>query len=171
MNILSQVLMLKGIDQAAMVAGFLLANSADNLSYVDEVKVLTPISICLKNDQFHPKLHTGKSQTEAVVLAKEELAANQSKCDSWAFAREGVLDEKGLQIHTISVSAWSTGMNEPVVFIQRFARTPKFRLDGEPIIGIAEIMLDTGKASSMLNVLRKGISLHEDGGPKWDSWH
>ena len=35
------------------LAGYLLAHSATNLSLVEEVKVLTPFSLCLKNGQLH----------------------------------------------------------------------------------------------------------------------
>ena len=159
------------LDQAILLAGYLLAHSADNLSFVDEVKVLTPFSICLRGGELHTKFHTGKTQAEAVAVAKQELAANQEKCDAWAFAREGRLEESAQMRYTLSVSAWSTGMGNPVVFVQRFARSPTFKLLGEPLVGVEGVILDAAQAKSILTVLREGISRHEDGGPKWDSWY
>lgn len=171
MNILDHVLQLNGVDQAVMIAGYLLANSADNLSYIDEVKVLTPFTICLKNGQFHPKFYTGNSQAESIAAAKQELTANKSKYDAWALAREGTLDVTGHSIHTISVSAWAIGMQEPIVFIQRFARVPRFRLIDVPIVGLEGSIVGIEQSKPMLSVLLKGVSLHEDGGLKWGSWH
>jgi hypothetical protein len=171
LNILNYVLKLKGLDQATMIAGFLLANSADNLSYVDEVKVLTPFSICLKKNQLHPKFHTGESRAEAVALAEKELTENKLKSDAWAFAREGTFDEEGQLVHTISISAWARGMQKPVFFIQRFERIPRFRLIAEPIIGVDGVIVDAEQSKPILINLRKGVALHEDGGSKWSSWH
>ena len=171
MNIIDHLLVLNGLDQATMIAGFLLAHSANNLSYIDEVKVLTPTSICLKNKQLHPKFYTGKSHKDAVDNAKKELATNNSKCDAWAFASEGNLDADGQQIPAISVSAWSRGLTESVIFIQPFARIPRFKIEGEPIIGINGVGLNAQQSKPILIVLKKGISLHEDAGPKWDSWN
>ena len=171
MNIIDHVQMLKGIDQAVTLAGFLLANSADNLSYIDEVKVLTPFSICFKKNQFHPKFHTGKSQAEAVTEATKELIENKSKCDAWAFAREGVSKENGQPSYAILVYAWSKGMHNPVLIIQSFVRVPIFRLDGAPIVGVDGVAVSAEESKPILNFLQKGIYLHEDGGSKWDTWH
>ena len=159
------------LDQAVLLAGYLLAHSFMNLSFVDEVKVLTPFSICVRGGELHTKFHKGKSQAEAVATAKQELAANQDKCDAWAFAREGRLDENDEVTQTVSVSAWSTGMGDSVVFIQRFRRSPKFQLIEDPMVGVDGVILDSAKAKPILAILCTGISRHEDGGPKWDSWH
>ena len=164
-------MMLRGRDQAAMLAGYLLANSADHLSYVDEVNVLTPFSIGFKKNQFHPKFHTGKSQAEAVASAKEELTENESKYDAWAFAREGTLEENEQPVHTISVSAWSIGIREPVIFIQRFERAPRFRLIADPFVGVNGVILDMEMSKPIIVILLKGISKHEEGGHKWSAWH
>lgn len=159
------------LDQAILLAGYLLAHSAENLSYVDEVKILTPFSICLRGKELHTKFHTGKTQAEAIETAKQELAANHDKCDAWAFAREGRLDENNEVTQTLSISAWSTGMKDSAVFIQRFTRSPKFKLIGEPMVAIDGVVLESTKLGPVLAVLRTGISRHQDGGPKWDSWH
>ena len=159
------------LDQAILLAGYLLAHSAENLSYVDEVKVLAPFSICFRGGELHTKFHTGKTQAEAVATAKQELAANHDKCDAWAFAREGRLDENEQITQTLSVSAWSSGMRDSVAFIQRFIRSPKFKLIGEPIVAVDGVILEATKSEPVLAVLRTGISRHLDGGPKWDSWH
>jgi hypothetical protein len=159
------------LDQAVLLAGYLLAHSSMNLSFIDEVKVLTPISICLRGGELHTKFHTGKSQAQAIATAKQELAANQDKWDAWAFAREGSLDENDEITQTLSVSAWSSGMGDSVIFIQCFRRSPKFKLIGDPIVGFNGEVLDSAKSKPILAVLRTGISRHEDGGPKWASWH
>lgn len=159
------------LDQAILLAGYLLAHSAENLSFVDEVKVLTPFSICLRGGELNTKFHTGKTQAEAVAAAKQELAANLDKCDAWAFAREGRLDENDQVTQTLSVSAWSSGMENTVVFVQRFVRLPKFKLIGMPMVAVDGVILEPAKSEPVLAVLRTGISRHQDGGPKWDSWH
>lgn len=159
------------LDQAVLLAGYLLAHSSMNLSFVDEVKVLTPFSLCLRGGELHTKFHTGKSQAEAVAAAKQELAANRDKCDAWAFAREGRLDENEQVTQTVSVSAWSSGMEDSVAFVQRFRRSPQFKLIGDPIVAVDGVIFDSTKSKPILAVLRTGISRHEDGGPKWDSWH
>jgi hypothetical protein len=159
------------LDQAVLLAGYLLAHSSMNLSFVDEVKVLTPFSLCLRGGELHTKFHTGKSQAEAVAAAKQELAANRDKCDAGAFAREGRLDENDQVSQTVSVSAWSSGMEDSVAFVQRFRRSPQFKLIGDPMVAVDGVILDSTKSKPILAVLRTGISRHEDGGPKWDSWH
>jgi hypothetical protein len=159
------------LDQAVLLGGYLLAHCAQNLSFVDEVKVLTPFSISLKDGKLHTKFHSGKTQAEAVATAKQELEANKTNCDAWAFAREGRFDDNGRSVETLSVSAWSTGMGESVIFIQRFERSPTFKLVGDPWIGIDDHVLDDANAKPILVILRKGISQHNDAGPKWDSWH
>ncbi|MFA5985535.1 MAG: hypothetical protein WC782_16070 [Methylococcaceae bacterium] len=160
------------LDQAVLLAGYLLAHSALNLSYINEVKVLTPFSICLKNGQLQSKFHKGTNQAEAVALAKDELKLNQSKCDAWAFAREGTLEENGRLTNTLSVSSWSAGMQEPIVLVQRFEREPKFKLINDPIIGVdGAIAINSEQSKNILSLLYKGISQHEDGGLLWSSWH
>jgi len=145
--------------------------SADNLSYVDEVKILAPFSICLKNGEPLTKFHTGKTQTDAIMLAKEELKLNQNKCDAWAFTREGVMEENGKNISTVSVSGWSEGMESPVDFVQRFERTPVYRLLGDPLVIVNGVVLGNEEAKPILATFEKGILSHEDAGPKWKSWH
>ncbi|WP_434515850.1 hypothetical protein AB6Q56_04005 [Dechloromonas sp. ARDL1] len=159
------------VDQAVLLAGYLLAHSAANLSFVEEVKVLTPFSICLRNGQLYTKFHTGKTQAEAVVNAKEELSVNAAKCDAWAFTREGRMEEEGRTTMSLAVSAWANGMNEQIVFIQRFSRAPKFRLNGSPTVAIGERLLESSESEPLLTVLRTGISRHEEGGPQWNSWY
>lgn len=56
------------LDQAILLAGYLLAHSADNLSYIYEVRVLTPFSICLRDGEFHTKFHTGKTQADLIII-------------------------------------------------------------------------------------------------------
>lgn len=159
------------IEQALFWGGFLLAHSADNLSYIDEVKVLTPFSICFKAGEIHTQFHTGRTQAEAIAKAKDDLGANSAQCEAWAFAREGRLDENGKHLATLSVSAWATGMKTPIDIIQRFERSPRFRLIEEPWLALDGKILDSTESPPLLTVLRHGISRHEDGGPKWDSWH
>lgn len=159
------------LDQAILLAGYLLAHSAENLAHVDEVKVLTPISICVRDGKLSAKFHKGRTQAEAVEQAKHELSTNIDKCDAWAFAREGTIMDTLPVKSTLSVSAWASGMTQKLVAIQRFSRSPKFRLLGETIVALDDQVLDGSQKIDMLAKLRTGISQHDVGGPKWDTWH
>lgn len=159
------------LDPAVLLAGLLMAHSAFNLSFVDEVKTLTPISFCMKNGRLDPKFHEGTTQANAVAAAKTELLASQAQCDAWAFAREGVMQEDGHVVHTLTVSSWSTGMKSPVDFVQRFERVPRFKLDGEPLVASDGVILIGPQAEQTVALLRKGIAKHPDGGSRWDTWH
>jgi hypothetical protein len=158
-------------DPAVLLAGYLMAHSAFNLSFVDEVKTLTPMSLCAKDGKLSPKFHTGTTQADAVSAAKLELSTNQAQCDSWAFAREGVMQEDGHDVHTLAVSSWSSGMKEPVDFVQRFERAPRFKLVGEPLAASGGVILIGPQSEQMIVLLRKGIAKHPDGGNRWDAWH
>lgn len=158
------------LDQAVLLAGFHLAHSANNLSYVDEVKVLTPTSIDIRDGKYHVNLHSGKTQAEAVAKAKQELTINRADYDSWAFAREGTLEEDAEVASTLGVSAWARGMEDQVVIVQRFVRKPQLQLVGVPMVALGSLLLAPEAEQPILELLRRGVSLHPDGGPKWESW-
>ena len=71
---------------------------------------------------------------------------------------------------TLSVSAWAKGMEDQVVFIQVFTRSPHFHLIDEAMVAYKGEILPQSAARPHLDLLRSGIAQHPDGGPKCDTW-
>ena len=158
------------LEPSVLLAGYLMAHSAFNLSFIDEVKVLAPFSLCVKDGAFHTKFHTAPSQSQAISAAKKELMENQNRCTSWALAREGWFEENGRRMSALVVTAWSEGMPYHADYVQQFERTPKFRLIGAPTIAVQGLELTGVALEQARTTLLKGVAKHEDGGRLWESW-
>lgn len=61
-------------------------------------------------------------------------------------------------------------MEDQVVIVQRFVRKPQFQLVGVPMVALGSLLLAPEAEQPILELLRRGVSLHPDGGPKWESW-
>jgi hypothetical protein len=72
------------------------------------------------------------SQDESASEGWASLEKYKDHLDLWAFAREGLINGPNGKEDVLLVAAWTHGMPEPVVFLQRFLPRDK---DGFSLLG------------------------------------
>jgi hypothetical protein len=158
-------------ESALLLAGFLLAHSAWSIS--DTPDLLVPLAILERSGKRELLRFEAPSQEEAIARGKAKMAALGDDVDFWAFAREGLLNEKGTKIDVLSLDIGGKGFKTRVTIVQRFepfARRKHFRLLADPEIAIDEVVQDPGKVKDMLEIIRRGIAQHAKVAPLWDGW-
>ena len=93
--------------------------------------------------------------------------------DGWAFARDGVMNDAGRKVDTLTVDFWAKGMVRPACLIQQYqspAKANRFRLLGEPRLVVGGVIQLPEVAKSLLDQVHKGIQSHFKAAPLWESW-
>lgn len=161
------------IERAIRFGGLVLAHAAIIASALGEDELICPFAIVTKDDSRERIDFEAESQAEALEAGKASLAELKDRVDFWALGREGLLSRPGdsTKVDVLIVSAWTHGMAEPVVLIQRFrpATTGHFSL-----LGAVDFIIDgkdvTDEAADPLrDLVRIGVSLHPGSVP-WESW-
>lgn len=157
-------------ESALFLAGFVLAHSAWSIS--DAPELLVPLAIIERNSERRILRFEAKTQEEAIAKGKTHLAG-LIDVDSWAFAREGLLNESGKKVDVISVDIWSRDSRDRITLIQRFepfSVRKHFRLIGEPDVSLNGVIQDRAHAQMVLDAVRKGVHQHSKAGPLWENW-
>jgi len=157
-------------ESALLLAGFVLAHSAWSIS--DAPELLVPLAMIERNSKREVLRFESPTQEEAIAKGKTHLA-DLKDVDSWAFAREGLLNENGKKVDVISVDIWSRGSNERITLIQRFepfSVRKHFRLIGEPDVSVDGVIQDKAHSQKVLETVRKGVAQHSKVAPLWDTW-
>src|SRR6476620_7258122 len=116
-------------ESALLLAGFVLAHAAWSIS--DAPELLVPLAALKQNGQRKMLRFEADTQEEAIAHGKSEMAAHAVDVDDWAFARQGLLNEKGQKVDVISVDIGARGSAQRITLIQRFepyAKRHRFRL-------------------------------------------
>lgn len=124
-----------------------------------------------------------ESQEVAIRGGRAELAKQQSTLDAWAFAREGLIDERAFEVGVVqssekgkldvlAVDAWSHEMAEPVSVIQAYQpfSSGRFRVLGEALIVVRGETVEGAKAERMRRHVYAGVKKHEKVAPVWKTW-
>jgi hypothetical protein len=107
-------------ESALLLAGFVLAHAAWSVS--DAPELLVPLAMVERGGQREAMRFEASSQQEAIAHGKAKMAALREEVDEWAFAREGLIDEKGQKVDVISVDIGVKGSAQRVTLIQHFER-------------------------------------------------
>jgi hypothetical protein len=159
-------------ESALLLAGFVLAHAAWSIS--DAPELLVPMAAVEQNGQRKMMRFVADTQQEAIAHGKSEMTALGNDVDDWAFAREGVLDEKGERADVISVDIGVRGSAQRITLIQRFepyAKRHRFRLLGDPQVSIDGQIQDPAKVKDLLTTVRRGVGQHPKVALLWDTWH
>lgn len=161
------------IERAIRFGGLALALAATIASKLEEGELICPFAIVSKGDSRERIDFEAESQVEALEAGKASLAELKDHVDFWALGREGLLSkaDDAAKVDVLIVSAWTHGMSEPVVLIQRFcpAAPGHFRL-----VGAVDFVIDgddvSGEAAaSFRDLVREGVGLHPGTVP-WERW-
>ncbi len=114
-----------------------------------------------------------ETQIEAVENGKASLDEFKDQIDYWGLGREGLWSEQGSteKIDVLIVSAWTHGMDEPVVLMQHFrpAANGQFMLLGAVDIVMGEHVLTPDEAIGLRGLVSDGIAMHPSNVPS-ASW-
>jgi hypothetical protein len=159
-------------ESALLLAGFVLAHAAWSIS--DAPDLLAPLAMVEQNGQREIMRFGADTQEEAIAHGKAKMATLSGDVDEWAFAREGLFNEKQGKVDVIGVDTGVKGSTQRITLIQRFERYAKrnhFRLLGEPEIVIDGNLQGSTKVKDLLGTVRRGVSQHSKVAPLWDGWH
>jgi hypothetical protein len=159
-------------ESALLLAGFVLAHAAWSIS--DAPDLLVPLAVVERNGQREIIRFNADTQEEGIAHGKAKMAAVGGDVDEWAFAREGLFNEKEEKVDVISIDIGVKGSTQRITLIQRFepyAKRNHFRLLGEPEVVIDGNLQDSTKVMDLLVSVRRGVSQHSKVAPLWDGWH
>ena len=158
---------------ALLLAGFVLAHAAWNVSDLSEAELLAPLAVIEQNGQRELQRFEAPTQEEAINHGKAAMAKLTGQADAWAFAREGLFRESHGPQDVLAIDFWAKGMNRPATLIQRFDRYTKsgrFRLVGPICVTIDGKALDSAAASAALIQLQAGVQQHPKVAHLWATW-
>jgi hypothetical protein len=159
-------------ESALLLAGFVLAHAAWSIS--DAPDLLVPLAMVERNGQREIMRFEADTQEEAIAHGKAKMATLSGDVDVWAFAREGLFNEKEGKVDVISVHIGVKGSAQRITLIQRFepyAKRNHFRLIGDPEVVIDGNLQDPTKVKDLLVSVRRGVSQHSKADSLWDGWH
>jgi hypothetical protein len=159
-------------ESALLLAGFVLAHAAWSIS--DAPDLLVPLALVERNGQREIMRFEADTQEEAIAPGKAEMATLSRDVDEWAFAREGLFNQKEGKVDVISIDIGVKGNTQRITLIQRFepyAKRNHFRLLGDPEVVIDGHLQDSTKVKGLLVSVRRGVSQHSKVAPLWDGWH
>jgi hypothetical protein len=164
------------LHDALRFGGFVLAHAAWIVSDLEVGELLYPIGVIEVGDSREVIPFESQSQEESIRLGKQRMEELSSSVDRWAFAREGLRSTLGSDLpkqDVLSVSAWSSDLDEPIILGQIFSprSAGKFALLGPISIVIHGMICTEEIRSKLMPVVSAGISQHPHGGhwPKWSS--
>ncbi len=158
-------------DSAFLLAGFVLAHAAWSIS--DTSDLLVPLAVVERNGQRKILRFEATTQEEAIAQGKAQMASLSTDVDAWAFAREGLFDERADKVDVISVDIGAKGNVQRVTLFQRFepyAKRHHFRLLGDTSVVIDGQIQDSATVKDLVLIVRNGVSQHSKVAPLWESW-
>lgn len=137
-------------------------------------KLVCPIAVVEKGDSREVIPFEATSQEEAIRLGKQKVAELTETVDRWAFAREGLrslLGSDSSKLDVLSVTAWSNGLDEPVILQQCFSPIAKgtFRLLDPIKIVVHGVECSDEIKAKIMPIVLSGINQHPRG-ENWVRW-
>ena len=158
-------------ESALLLAGFVLAHAAWSIS--DAPDLLVPLAIVERNGQREVMRFEADTQEEAIAHGKAKMATLSGEVDEWAFAREGLFNEKEGKVDAISIEIGVKGTTQRITLIQRiepYAKRNHFRLIGDPEVVIDGKLQESPKVKDLLVIIHRGVSQHSKAASLWDGW-
>jgi hypothetical protein len=145
-----------------------MAQLASIASVLENGELVCPFAVITKGDNRQSIEFQARSQDEAVSEGWASLEKYKDHLDLWALAREGLLKGPNGKEDVLLVAAWTHGMLEPVVFLQRFLPRDK---DGFALLGpvVAQDQPE-GELDRIADAFMEGVRAHPKG-RLWSSWH
>jgi hypothetical protein len=158
-------------DDALRFGGFVLAHAVWIASDLPSGELVCPIAVVERGDSREVIPFEATSQEEAIRLGKQMVAELTGTVDRWAFAREGlwsVLGSDSPKLDVLSVTAWSNGLDEPIILQQCFSPAAKGTF---LLLGPIKIVLHGAACSEeikgkIMPTILQGINQH----PKGENW-
>jgi hypothetical protein len=149
-------------------AGLVMTQVASIASVLEDGELVCPFAVIAKGENRQSIEFEALSQDEAVSEGWASLEKYKDRLDLWAFAREGLIIGPHGKEDVLLVAAWTHGMLEPVVFLQRFLPRAK---GGFALVG-AIVAQDQPEAelNRIADAFMEGVREHPKG-HLWDSWH
>lgn len=149
----------------------MLAHAAWIASDLSSGELVCPIAVIEKGGSREVIPFEATSQEEAIRLGKQKVAELTGTVDRWAFAREGLwslLGSDSPKLDVLSVTAWSNGLDEPIVLQQCFSPTAKgtFRLLDPIKIVVHGVACSEEIMDRIMPIVLQGINQH----PKGENW-
>ena len=159
-------------EAASLIAGFVLAHAAWNVSDLPQGDLLVPMALVEVGAERKLDRFVADTQEVAIQQGKEYVIKQQAAASSWAFAREGQMKTSTGQIDVLVVDAWEKGMKEPITYIQPFQpfSSGAFKLLGPAVPVVEGKMLSSEDSEPYLSTLYKGVSSHDKAAALWASW-
>lgn len=159
-------------EPATLLAGFVLAHAAWNVSDLPEGELLVPLAIVEKAGERRLMRFEAETQAEAIEKGKATMKKEQAEVEGWAFAREGLMPRGDKKVDVITVEVWVKGMTKPVSFIQQFRpySTGDFRIVGPALLVLEGQIQEEKAAADSVDKLYIGVQTHSKAAPLWAEW-
>jgi hypothetical protein len=171
------------LESTLHLAGLALAHAAWSVSDLEKGQALAPLAFVRRGTDLQLLRFEAESQELAIQGGRAALAKQQSTLDAWAFAREGLMDERAFaledvksseqgKVDVLAIDAWSYEMKEPVTVIQAYQPLAcgQFKVRGEVLIVLSGKSVEGAKAKKMRAHVYDGVMKHEKVGPLWPGW-
>ena len=159
---------------ALLLAGFVLAHAAWNVSDLPKGDLLVPMAMVEKGGQRQLIRYEAETQEKAIAKGKAEMAGLGPDVEAWAFARDGVLrGTDGSTVDVLTIDLWAKGMKSPAQLIQRyepFAQRSHFQLLGDPMVMVDGRALEPKDAKALLEIVLRGVQQHPKAAALWQGW-
>jgi hypothetical protein len=142
--------------------------------YLPFGELICPFAVVEKGDSHEVIPFQATSQEEAIRLGKHKVEELTGTVDRWAFAREGLwslLGSDSPKLDVLSVTAWSKGLDEPIILQQCFSPTAKgtFRLLDPIKIVVHGVACSEEIKDRVMTIVLQGINQHSKG-ENWVRW-
>jgi len=161
-------------EDAVRFGGLVMAHTAYVASDLEHGALICPFSVIETEGERQIIAFESDSQAESIERGKASFEDYKNTVELWSLAREGLLSFVGSnepKQDVLTVSAWKTGLDEPVTLHQCFR--PKssgdFRLIGYLTVSIHGMKPPEPAHSALVSIALEGVRQHPQG-KLWEAW-
>jgi hypothetical protein len=155
-------------DHVAHHAGLVMAQAASIASVLEVGELICPFAVITKNENRQSIEFEAATQDEAVSKGWDSFESLKDQVDIWSLAREGLQPGPDGKVDVLVVVAWTRGMIEPAVFIQRVSPRAKGEFS---LLGPTAIQdQPSSELDRIAACFSEGIQAHPKG-HLWATWH
>jgi len=154
-------------DVVARHAGLVMTHAAAIASVLKQGELICPFAVITSGENRQSLAFEAPTQDEAVAKGWASLDELKGQIDLWALAREGLVRGPNGKEDVLLVAAWTHGMSEPAIFIQRFL--PRAR-GGFALVGPIEVQEQPAAELQRIGErFLEGVHSHPEG-HLWSTW-
>ena len=156
-----------------LLAGFVLAHAACNVSDLPEGESLCPFAIAEKDGERRLLRFEAETQEEAIENGKRFFVQAQVDSSAVAFVREGILTLDGRRMDVLVIDFWVKEMKNTQTIVQEFqpyVKEGRFKILNSPMLLINGEIQEGHDVKEALSILYKGVQTHSQVAPLWSSW-